>query len=283
MMETTTLYIKTQSQQSKLKELTEEALATLCQSLENGKSDEMIRYLEVMSRFPRYSFRNLLLILIQKPDASRVMGYASWKRLGRQVKKDEKAIRIWAPMKTRVGEENRTATDSPKEGNRESEETLIFRPVCVFDVSQTDGKELPKLSDVAGEPGVYLERLKRFASDQGITLGYKDNLRAEGVSRCGEILLRSDLLPALEFHVLSHEIAHELIHKREMRHELSKRQAETEAEAVAYVVSKSIGLHTGNASSDYIQLWNGNKEAVSHSLSAIRRTAALITLALLDA
>ncbi len=282
MMETTTLDIKTQSQQSKLKQMTEEALATLCRSLENGKSDEMIRYLEVMSRFPRYSFRNLLLILIQKPDASRVMGYASWKQLGRQVKKDEKAIRIWAPMRTRLGEENRVATDSLQGTDGESKEILFFRPVCVFDVSQTDGKELPKLADVAGDPGRYLQRLKQFASDQGIQLGYSNELRAEGVSRCGEILLRSGLVPAVEFHVLAHEIAHELIHKREMRKDLSKRQAETEAEAVAYVVSKSIGLHTGNASSDYIQLWNGNKEAVSNSLSAIRRTAALITQTLLD-
>ena len=82
----------------KLKQMTEEALETLCESLEQGKSDQLIQYLDTMSRFPKYSFRNLILIVSQMPDASCVMGYQSWKRLGRYVRNGEKAIRIWAPM-----------------------------------------------------------------------------------------------------------------------------------------------------------------------------------------
>ena len=94
----TTQNEKAKAQREQLKEMTDEALATLCRSLEQGKSDRLLEYLDTMSRFPKYSFRNLILIVSQKPDATRVMGYQSWKRLGRHVRKNEKAIRIWAPI-----------------------------------------------------------------------------------------------------------------------------------------------------------------------------------------
>lgn len=201
------------------------------------------------------------------------MGYRSWQQLGRYVKKEERAIRIWAPMRVGNKEERRSG---------EAEENLIFRPVCVFDLSQTDGKPLAELSEVGGEPGEYLEKLKRFAQGQGIKLGYEKDLSAEGVSKCGEILLRLGLDPAVEFHVLAHEIAHELLHTKEKRKTTTKEQKETEAEAVAFVVSKTIGLNTGNSASDYIQIWDGNKETVIGSLVAIQQTAARITRGIVD-
>jgi len=184
-------------------------------------------------------------------------------------------------MKGKAGKENRTRSDSAEGNKQESEETIFFRPVCVFDLSQTEGEPLPELAEVLGEPGKYLDRLKEFASSRGIRLGYEEGLRADGVSRCGEIVLRLDLNPAVEFHVLAHEIAHELIHAKENRKGLTKQQGETEAESVAYVVSRSIGLQTGHASSDYIQLWKGDKETLSESLMKIQQTAAQITRAIL--
>lgn len=148
--------------------------------------------------------------------------------------------------------------------------------------SQTDGEPLPELSEVAGEPGAYLEKLKQFASNRGIRLGYDKDLRADGVSRCGEIVLKAGLEPAVTFHVLAHEVSHEIIHEKDKRKDLSKRQAETEAEAVAFVVSRSIGLQTGNSSSDYIQIWQGDKETLSESLDVVQKTAAEITQAILN-
>ncbi len=270
------------SRQAQLKKMTEEALTTLSESLERGKSDDLLRYLGVMARFPKYSFRNLLLILMQQPEATRVMGFQSWKQLGRFVKKDEKAIRIWAPMKGQRNGDRDARSESQEESENRPERSIMFRPVCVFDVSQTEGEPLPKLSQVSGEPGECLEKLKSFASNRGIKLGYEKELRAYGLSRCGEIVLRLGLAPAFEFHVLAHEIAHELIHAKEDRKELTTRQGETEAEAVAYVVSRSIGLVTGNSSSDYIQLWRGDKETLSESLKKIQQTASQITQALLS-
>ena len=76
--------------------------------------------------------------------------------------------------------------------------------------ARLDGKELVELEDVSGDPGIYLERLKRFAGDRGIKIGYESELRGDGVSRCGEILIRLGLDPAVEFHVLAHEVGHEL-------------------------------------------------------------------------
>ena len=267
--------------QNKLRKMTGEALATLCKSLEEGKSEQMQTYLNVMSKFPKYSFRNLLLILRQNPEATRVMGYESWKRLGRYVKKEEKAIRIWAPL-TIKNERGSDESDKNSSESGESEEKLIFRPVCVFDLSQTQGRELPEFAEVSGDSKDYLERLKRFALDKNISISYKDDLRADGISKCGEILLRLGLDPAVEFHVLAHEIAHELIYTKEKRKECSKKQKEVEAESVAYVVSKSIGLTTGTASSDYIQLYNGDKEAIVNSLMTIKKTSTQIIKAILN-
>ncbi len=141
---------------------------------------------------------------------------------------------------------------------------------------------MPELSEVTGDPGTYLEKLKQFASSRDIRLGYEEGLHAYGFSRCGEIVLRLGLAPAVEFHVLAHEIAHELIHSKEIRKELTKQQGETEAEAVAFVVSMSIGLNTGHSSSDYIQLWKGDKETLTDSLIKIQQTAAQITQAVLN-
>jgi hypothetical protein len=278
----TTATTQSNDLQSKLKKVTTEALETLTQSLEAGKSEELVRYLDTMAKFPRYSMRNLFLIMAQMPEASQVMGYQSWKLFGRQVKQGEKAIRIWAPLKLK-NNNGRSARDfEQRQANTDSDQTLIFRPVAVFDYSQTEGEPMPELSEVEGDPGECTERLKQFAKELGVKVGYSEDLRGDGVSKCGEILLRVGLTPAAEFHTLVHELAHEIIHIKEDRTKLSKTQKETEAEAVAYVVSKSIGLDTGSAASDYIQLYNGDTKTLTESLTTVQQTAARITYALLN-
>lgn len=258
--------------QDELSKMTKEALESLCESLENGKSEVMLNYLDLISKFPKYSFRNLMLILTQKPNASNVMGYKSWKQFGRHVKRGEKAIKIWAPMKLKR-QESSESLESRIKKDIESKETLIFRPVNVFDLSQTEGESLPEFARVAGEPKEYLKTLRDFATKKKITVSYDKNLSSDGLSKCGEIILKLGLSPAEEFSVLTHEIAHELMHTKEKRKELSQTQKEAEAEAVAYVVSKAIGLDTGTAASDYIQLYDGNKETIVSSLDVIQKTA----------
>jgi len=82
--------------------------------------------------------------------------------------------------------------------------------------------------------------------------------------------------PAEEFSTLVHEMAHEMLHRNERRTLTTKQVRETEAEAVAFVVCQSIGLQTGSASADYIQLWNGDAKLLAESLEVVQRTAAVI-------
>lgn len=263
------------------KELAENAIEQLAQAVEQGGSDALKRYLEAMSRFHEYSFGNVMLIAMQRPDATHVAGFQSWKKLGRYVKQGEKGIVIIAPMalRTKRGDECIPAESLDE---KHAEETILrFRAVYVFDVSQTDGEPLPEFARVGGSPNGETELLKAFVTEQGITLEYSDGLgSAHGASLGGKILLRADLPPAEEFSVLVHELAHEMLHRDDRRKDTTKTIRETEAEAVAFVVSKAIGLDTNSAASDYIRLYNGDNETLAESLGQIQQTAAKILAAL---
>lgn len=255
------------------RKMTDDALAALAESLQQGKSESLTRYLAVMARFHRYSFGNILLILAQCPDATRVAGFNAWRDLKRFVRKGEHGIAIFAPMRLRVG-----GSDEATEPSAEKPRTVLrFRVVHVFDIAQTDGEPLPEPVRVAGDPMVYAGRLQAYVAACGITFDRSDvPFGADGVSTGGRIAVRPGLTPAEEFAVTVHELAHELLHRGEDRKTLSKTVRETEAEAVAFVVSTAIGLDTGTAASDYIQLYNGDTDTLSASLDRIQRTASAI-------
>ncbi len=257
--------IKTNTNQTK--QLAKEATDQLIEAVEAGKSEKLKAYLAMMGKFHRYSFGNVMLIGAQKPNASRVAGYRTWKKLGRQVKKGEKAIRILAPMVRRNKRQQ-------EEGDDQEENVTFFKTVCVWDTTQTDGKPLPEFSEVAGDPGKYIDRLKGYVASRGIKLEYSNSIgRAEGLSAKGRIILRKNLSPAEEFSVLLHELSHETLHQGEEPTK-NKTVQETEAEAVAFVVCQAVGLDTNTASSDYVQLYDGKKETLISSLERIQQTAA---------
>jgi hypothetical protein len=152
-----------------------------------------------------------------------------------------------------------------------------FRTVYVWDVSQTEGAELPKLDEVTGDPAEQLPGLIEFVKSQDIKLEYSEKIApARGMSYGGKIQLLPAMTPAEEFSTLVHELAHEIIHKAERRTLITKTVKETEAESVAFVVAKAIGLETGTASCDYIQLYHGNAALLQESLEVVQRTAAVI-------
>lgn len=157
-----------------------------------------------------------------------------------------------------------------------------FKAAYVFDISQTEGKPLPEIAKAQGDPGNYLERLERFISGKGIKLERGDLRIAEGASIGGTILLKACLAPAEEFSVMVHEPAHEMLHQDSGNRPKDKTIREAEAEAVAYVVCQGIGLDANTASSDYIQLYDGNKKTLIASLERIQRTAAEILEAVTD-
>ena len=256
------------------KALAEKALTDLRQELEAGKSETLTHYLDTMSRFPSYSWNNCLLIAIQDPDATYVAGFRHWLKLGRHVRKGEKGIGIVAPLVYRKRDDN-------ERDNGDDRVLHGFKVVHVFDVSQTEGEDLPELAQIHGDPGELLGSLERLIRAAGIELKEEVFLDgAEGVSRKGEIAIAEGLPPAERFAILVHELGHEWMHTEQYRKNLSKTALETEAEAVSYVVCRSFGFDCSTRSSDYIQMYRGDAATLIQSLERIQKTATRIIEAL---
>jgi len=275
---TNTLAINSKKPSTK-QEMIAANIKLLIEQLEAGHSEALTSYLTVMSRFHSYSFGNVLEIARQMPSATRVAGFWTWKNMGRSVKAGQKGIRILAPI---VGVRRKKDEEANKDITKQNERVLVgFRNAYVFDISQTEGVDLPTMHEVSGDPGENLERLAAFVRSRGVLLGYNENIApALGISYGGRIALLPGQSKAEEFSTLVHETAHELLHKAERRTATTKIVRETEAEAVAFVVGKAVGLVTGSASADYIQLYHGNASLLAESLEVIQQTAAIILAAL---
>lgn len=261
--------------------LAERGVDELIAALEQGRSERLLEYLAFQARFHRYSFNNTLLIALQRPDATYVAGFQRWKELARFVRKGEKGIMILAPLLKRIKREDNDDVES--EGEKSSSRLVGFRVTYVFDVSQTEGEDLPQFSVITGDPGDLIPVLRHLVSEQGIELRYEEHLGgADGLSEGGRIAVRQGLSAAEEFAVTVHEFAHELLHRGERRKETTKTIRELEAEAVAFIVCRAAGLDGLSRSSDYIQLYQGDKELLMHSLAHIQRVAAQIIDGLAD-
>jgi antirestriction protein ArdC len=152
------------------RKLADEALTNLAAALQQGKSHALTAFLAAAARFHEYSFGNVMLITMQKPDATRVAGFNAWKKLNRFVRKGEKGIVIIAPMRIRPKEHAEDAA------NDEEQAFLRFKAAYVFDVSQTEGEPLPEFAHVTGNPNGHTERVKALVGAKGIALEYADNL-----------------------------------------------------------------------------------------------------------
>jgi hypothetical protein len=221
-------------------------------------SEEWRAMLEVSARFHSYSFNNQLLIYLQCPDATRVCGYRAWQRLGRQVRKGSRGIKILAPCRKRV-----SPTEDEDKNEVERIEILTgFRVVHVFDISQTDGEELPEVAPrrLTGKVSQRLiDALEQRVDEEGFTL------RREAIARSSRngyadferrlVVLREDLSGAQTAKTLIHELAHLLLHRDT---DLCDRAvAEVEAESVAFVVASALGLDTSDYTFPYVARWGG--------------------------
>src|SRR5919205_1244439 len=141
-----------------LKKLTTESLKELADLLGQGHSGRLTSLLKTMARFHRYSLHNVCLIMAQRPTATRVAGFHTWRTIGRFVRKGEKGIAILAPIVAR-------RQDSDDDDSR----TVVgFRTAYVFDVEQTDGAPLPQAVEASGEPGAATDHLKAAIASKGI-------------------------------------------------------------------------------------------------------------------
>ena len=266
---------------SKMNEITEK--------LEQGlrdlfNSEKYKTYLTTMSKFHNYSFNNTLLIAMQRPDASLVAGYGAWqKNFERHVKKGAKGIKIISPVKVKVEVEDDKAE---KEGAKKTIEVTKFKVSTVFDVSDTEGKELPKIGVdmLSGEVERFNQLIKAVKEISKVSIEYKDiEGGAKGFysQKDNKIVVQKDMTQAQTLKTLIHELAHSILHGKpeeiieDTKTFMDRRTKEVEAESVAYVVCQHFGLDTSDYSFGYIAGWSSSKELeeLKTSMQTIRRTA----------
>ena len=288
--------LKSQKSTEKIKEITDR--------LEQGiqdlfDSDRFKEYLRVMSKFHDYSFNNTLLIAMQKPDATFVAGYTSWKKdYGRQVVSHAKSIKVLAPSPYKVKREVDKidpTTKKPvigKDGKPVKEETEItvpaFKVVSVFDVSQTEGKELPTIGvdELTGDVEQYADFFKATEQASPAPVGFeKIESGAKGYYSQIEkrIAINEGMSELQNLKTLIHEIAHAKLHDidlnapaEEQADRPDRRTREVQAESIAYAVCQHYGLDTSDYSFAYVAKWSSGRELseLKASLKTIRDTAA---------
>ena len=262
------------------------------------ESERFKEYLRTMSKFYNYSFNNTLLIAMQKPDATLIAGYTSWQRnFDRHVLKGEKGIKILAPAPykaTMEMEKIDPATQKPvldADGKPVTETVEVLRPafkvVSVFDVSQTDGKEIPDImvGELTGSVEQYEDfwRALKEISPVPVELE-KIEGGAHGYYHLVDkrIAIDEGMSEMQTIKTLIHEIAHAKLHattpdeKTAPEDRKDRHTKEVEAESVAYTVCQRYGLETSDYSFGYIAGWSSDKETkeLKGSLETIRSTAA---------
>ena len=259
---------------SSLDQIVEQSVSQLANETDEvHKSGFFREYLDVIAKFWRYSYRNQLLIHVQRRDASRIAGFRKWNELGRKVLKGSKAIKILAPFTKKIKEKDSIGEE--KEVSR-----TYFFPVNVFDVSQTIGKPLPEISlEVEGNnQQQLLNKLLEYCALQNIKTEFKE-LGINGLygySSGGKIAVDSKQSINTQVNTLIHEIAHELTHYSKEGKKFSRQEKEIQAEATNYVITKALGLQ--NKSSTYLALYIKDKDKILENLSVISKTAKEILL-----
>ena len=231
--------------------------------------------LSASAQFHRYSFANLLLIHLARPDATRVAGIRTWNALGRRVRKGERGIAILAPCLYRVdtaedGEPRADEPDrEPSSASGDGKPRRVprgFRVVYVFDIAQTDGDPVPDVAPVlldGDDPGRLYDALAAQVAAAGFTLHRAPidsgaNGQTDYAARA--VTVRPDVSAAQGCKTLAHELAHVLMHAEDAP--ASRDHCEVEAESVAYVVCHAAGLDSDDYSLPYVAGWAGGDMTV---------------------
>jgi hypothetical protein len=256
-----------------LKDKLAKLIAALATDTDEARQSELFSaYLRMCGAFHNYSWHNCGLIFSQKPDATRVAGFQTWKKLGRYVVAGSKGIAIFAPMTFK--ERAKAADGSEQESTR-----VWFRVVYVFDISQTGGEVLPELpTDCTGDGESLCERLLAYAAGKGIAVETRriDSSAKGYASEKGTRITLSDSLTCADrAAVLIHEISHCLLHFGQNKPNLKQR--ELEAEATSFVVASHFGLNP--ESKFYLASYGVKASDLLESLPVIQQTAAQIIAA----
>ena len=282
----------------KLKEITDRLEQGITELFDSERYKE---YLRVMSKFHNYSFNNTLLIAMQKPDASLVAGFSAWKNnFGRNVMKGQKGIKIIAPSPFKIRQEVEKIdphTQKPiigKDGKPVTEEKEIkipaYKVVSVFDVSQTEGKELPDIAvdELTGDVDRYKDFFAALEKTSPVPIAFENiGGGSHGYYHLEDkrIAINEGMSELQTLKTAIHEIAHAKLHdidlnapKDEQQPRVDRRTREVEAESVAYTVCQHYGLDTSDYSFGYVAGWSSGRELseLKSSLETIRSAAAEI-------
>uniref|UniRef100_UPI003220028A antirestriction protein ArdA n=1 Tax=uncultured Alistipes sp. TaxID=538949 RepID=UPI003220028A len=280
----------------KIKEITDRLEQGITELFDSERYKE---YLQVMSKFHNYSFNNTLLIAMQKPDASLIAGFNAWKNnFGRNVMRGEKGIRILAPSPYKIRQEvekkdpqtGKTVIGSDGKPVTETKEIQIpaYKVVAVFDVSQTEGRELPSISanELTGDVEQYEDFFAALEKTSPVPMGFeKIEGTAHGYYHLEEkrIAIDEGMSQLQNLKTAIHEIAHAKLHDIDLNapeqpDRPDRRTREVQAESIAYTVCQHYGLDTSDYSFGYVAGWSSGRELaeLKTSLETIRATAAEI-------
>ena len=282
----------------KLKEITDRLEQGITELFDSERYKE---YLRVMSKFHNYSFNNTLLIAMQKPDASLIAGFSAWKNnFGRNVMKGQKGIKILAPSPFKIKKEMEKIDPQTqkaiigKDGKPVTEEKEItipaFKVVSVFDVSQTEGREIPNIAVnmLTGDVEHYKDVFAALEKTSPVPVGFeKIEGGAHGYYHLEDkrIALDEGMSELQTLKTLIHEIAHAKLHDIDLNAPLEdlenrpdRRTREVQAESIAYTVCQHYGLDTSDYSFGYVAGWSAGRELaeLKSSLETIRSAAAEI-------
>ena len=262
-------------------------LESLEQSIQEVfESDKWKEYLDTCSKFHHYSVNNCILILIQKKDATQCASFNAWKKLGRTVKHGEKGIRILAPapfkkevIKQSRGEDGAKLTDV--NGNAVTEKDMVVVPwykvVYTFDISQTEGKELPGVcEELKGTVDNYEQLKDAVIKVSGVPVKFEEiDSGAKGFySRdTDSITVKKEMENTQTIKTLVHEMTHAKLHSGAC--DLDRKTEEVQAESTAYVVCKHFGIDTDSYSFEYLAGWSSGKELkeLKQSMNIVQKTA----------
>ena len=230
-------------------------------------SDKYKEYLSAMKHFNNYSFNNMILIMMQKPDASMVCSFSKWKTLGRYVKKGEKGIHVLAPCPHHYKKQI-TTTDENGEETKETKEIkyLSYTIKSCFDISQTEGDPIPQIcSELQGESERAEAIISAIKEVCEWPIVYKPQVEMHGaMGSCShleqQINIRDNIGSIQEAKTLIHEYTHKLLHDPEISKNKSRDQKEIEAESVAFAVSDYFGIDTSEYSFEYVASWGHGRE-----------------------
>lgn len=243
-------------------------------------SENFRNYLRTCMKFHSYSINNCLLIASQMPGATQVAGYGDWqKKFKRQVRKGEKGIRILAPIPCKFDVDVPTA-----DGGSEKQhiEFMRFKMVSVFDISQTDGEDLPKIcKELTGTVADYDTMIEKLTAIAGIPVEF-DEIRggAHGYysPKQQKIVIQTGMPQEQTVKTLIHEIAHSILHNPEAFHDIPGHIKEMQAESVAYIVCDAAGIDSSDYSFEYVASWAmEDTKALTEQMDIVRKTAESIT------